>query len=111
LIAATKAKESSAYFPTSAGSYAVMPSYRASVPGEALKQQRENFPKSTALIEEYVCQRSLRQFHNNNVHSKYNGKLFSKILYERTDLTGRPKIGCSGFGTPNPKLGTCRSCL
>jgi hypothetical protein len=40
-----KAKESTGYFPPSAGSYAVTPLYRATVPGEALKQQRENFPK------------------------------------------------------------------
>jgi len=40
LIAAMKAEEPSGYFPPSAGSYAVMPSYRATVPGEALKQQR-----------------------------------------------------------------------
>jgi hypothetical protein len=40
-----KAEESFGYFPPSAGSYAVMPSYRATVPGETLKQQRENFPK------------------------------------------------------------------
>jgi hypothetical protein len=40
-----KAEKSSGYFLPSAGSYAVMPSYRATVLGEALKQQRENFPK------------------------------------------------------------------
>jgi hypothetical protein len=45
LIAAMKAEESSGYFPPSAGSYAVMPSYRATVPGEALKPQRKKFPK------------------------------------------------------------------
>lgn len=67
--------------------------------------------KCTALIEQQCMPTKLKAVSQQHIHSKYNEKLFSKILYERTDLTGRPKIGFPGFGTPNPKLGICKSCL